>query len=73
MAGLITFLRHFGFSRPLAKKDMPRYTDKVISAYNLEELKRLFDSMTSADRLAYQFFLGSGAREQEVSNDVVSR
>jgi len=60
-----TMLRHFGI------KDVTlhhKYTEKKVRAYRPDELKRLFGSASPDEWLLCQFFLGSGAREQEVSN-----
>jgi integrase/recombinase XerD len=66
VAWLRTFFRHFEQPFPLASKDFPKYTKKVVAAYQREELRTLFAAATDGQRLLYQFFLGSGAREQEV-------
>lgn len=63
---LKTFLTHFGVVCPLNKNDTPRYTEKVVSAYTKDEIGQL---MAAADREEYelfQFFLCTGARDQEV-------
>ena len=66
VSGMVTFLKHCGFLHPLKKHEMPRYTKKVADAYNAEQLKAMFSYLNGEERLTYQFFLGSGAREQEV-------
>jgi hypothetical protein len=43
---------------------MPRYVEKKVAAYNEVELKKLFGASDDEQRLAYQFFLYSGARER---------
>ena len=49
------FLRANGMPRLLAPNDWPRYTEKVVSAYGEDELKRLFDAADGNDRLAFRF------------------
>ena len=66
MVSVGTFLRHFGFGDVLKKRDLPRYTPKVPIAYSPEELRRLFAAASPEDRLLFEFFLGTGFREQEV-------
>lgn len=45
-----------------------RFTEKKIRAYTHEELRGLFAVCNPEDRLVFEFFLGSGCREQEVSH-----
>ena len=67
MVSVGTFLRHFGFGDVLKKRDLrARYTPKVPIAYSPEELRRLFAAASPEDRLLFEFFLGTGFREQEV-------
>ena len=64
--GAITFLRSQGIAGLISRNDWPTYTAKKVAAYSEAELKTLFDTASPEERLAFQFFLGSGAREQEV-------
>ena len=50
----------------LTVKDKPKFTKRAPNAYNQSFLARLFAACDAEDQLAFQFFLGSGAREQEV-------
>lgn len=50
----------------IARQDLPRYTEKEVAAYSEDELKALFAAAITEDRLAFQFFLLTGVREQEV-------
>jgi hypothetical protein len=43
-----------------------KYTETEIETYSAEELGQLFGACTVAERLAFQFFLGTGCREREV-------
>lgn len=66
MVSVGTFLRYHGFADILRKNDLPRYTKKVAEAYSAEELQKLFAAAHSEDRLLFEFFLGTGFRDQEV-------
>jgi integrase/recombinase XerD len=50
----------------LLKSDRPRYTERVVSAYSAEEICRLFSAATQEEFELLQFFLCTGARNQEV-------
>jgi integrase len=63
---LETFLKHFGIASLLTKTDKPKYTEKVVSAYVPEEIDGLMAAATREEYEAFQFFLCTGAREQEV-------
>jgi integrase len=45
-----------------------RYTEKEVRAYRPDELKALFAAADPEEWVLFQFFLCSGAREQEVAN-----
>jgi integrase/recombinase XerD len=49
-------------------KDAPRYVEKEIRAYTQADLDALFAACTPEERLLFEFFLYSGAREQEVQH-----
>jgi integrase/recombinase XerD len=60
---VVTFLRHY------AIKDVTihhKYTEKVVKAYHPDDLKLLFCAAQPEEWLTFQFFLTTGAREQEV-------
>jgi integrase len=60
-----TFLRHFDI------KDVGitvKYTEKKVKAYRADELQKFFAACTPDEWLVFQFFLGSGFREQEVAH-----
>jgi len=50
----------------LSREDKPHYDEPEVEAYCLEELTALFAAATEEERMAFQFFLGTGFREQEV-------
>jgi integrase/recombinase XerD len=66
----IMFLRTFflksGLPWPLKKSDMPSYTKKVVKMYNAAELIELMMAATIDEYELFQFFLGAGARDEEV-------
>jgi integrase/recombinase XerD len=62
---VVGLLRHYDIKDVTIKV---RYTEKNIRAYTHGELRSLFAICTPEDRLVYEFFLGSGCREQEVSH-----
>jgi integrase/recombinase XerD len=63
-----TLLRAFKVQdvREMLKDAQVKYEDKIVEAYRPDELKLLFAKATAAEWLKFQFFLCSGAREQEV-------
>jgi integrase/recombinase XerD len=65
---VLTFLRANGITGLLAPHERSRYDEKVVEAYNADELNVLFEAAEPEDRLLFQFFLGSGCREAEVAN-----
>ena len=66
VAQLVTFLRYWKLQHVVERKDLPHYTKKKAKAYQLSDLRTLFAAATDRDRLLFEFFLGSGCREQEV-------
>jgi integrase/recombinase XerD len=65
IAETITMLRHFGFKEV---KHTVKYVEKKVRAYRPDELKQLFSAADPEEWLLFQFFLCTGAREQEVMN-----
>src|SRR5665213_356027 len=66
IAELGTFLRYWKLPDIVSRKDLPRYTKKKAVVYQLGDLAALFSAATESNRLLFEFFLGSGCREQEV-------
>ncbi len=64
---LRTFLRSQDLGHLIKRGDAPRYTKKAPAAYSVNDLHRLFSACSPDDRLLFEFFLGSGAREGEVT------
>lgn len=61
-----SFLKAFDITGLLRTNDKPKYDEKAVSAYDSEELSRLFAVAEPEERLLFEFFLGTGFREQEV-------
>jgi integrase/recombinase XerD len=60
---VVTFLRANDIKGVTLKH---KYVEKKVKAYHPDELKALFAAATSEERITFQFFLVTGAREQEV-------
>jgi integrase/recombinase XerD len=61
---IVTFL-HAQDHPVVTRKDAPDYTETEIETYSAEELGQLFGACTAAERLVFQFFLGTGWRSSE--------
>jgi integrase len=70
VANRVTYLRSFllnqGVEWPLSKADRPRYAEKIVSAYSVGELQGLMAAADQNEYELFQFFLCTGARDQEV-------
>lgn len=64
---VVFMLKKNGIKNPLGWDEFPTIEVEAAVPFESAELKKLFDSMTDEERIRYKFFLGSGAREQEVS------
>src|ERR1017187_3399033 len=62
---VVGFLRHYDIMNITTRV---KYTEKTISAYTRDELRSLFAVCDPEDRLVFEFFLGSGCRDQEVAH-----
>jgi integrase len=60
---VVTFLRHFKIKEVTLKI---KYVEQKVRAYRPDELKALFAAADPEEWLLFQFFLCTGAREQEV-------
>jgi integrase len=49
------------------KDDLPEYEEEPAIPYQPEELKKLFAAMTAEETVRYKFFLGTAARDKEVT------
>jgi integrase/recombinase XerD len=65
-----TFLRAKPWQRKgvLDREEWPRFTKKKVRAFSDDDLKGLFAKATPEEFILFQFFLGTGFREQEVSH-----
>ena len=59
------FLKEFGVSRLLKKKEYPRYHKKKIVAHPEEELSVLYEHANPDERFLLDFFIGSMVRDEE--------
>jgi integrase/recombinase XerD len=50
----------------LSNDDKPKYDEREVEAYDSDQLTALFAAATAEERMLFQFFLGTGLREQEV-------
>lgn len=60
---VVTFLRHFGIKEVTIRV---KYVEQKVRAYRPDELRTLFAAADDEETLLFQFFLCTGAREQEV-------
>lgn len=58
-----TLLKSHGVVGLLSAADKPRYDEKEVEAYNADELAALFAAAIPAERVLFEFFLGTGFRE----------
>jgi integrase len=63
---VLTFLKTFGVSRILLKQDWPEFIKADKRPYELEPLGKFFAACTPDEFLLFQFFVGTGFRDQEV-------
>jgi integrase/recombinase XerD len=65
---VLIFLRKQGFRDVLPRSDIPKYTEKIVKAYQPEPLTTLFAAADWEDLMLFHFFLGGGARDNEVAH-----
>ena len=65
VAGVVTFLRAHGITNVTLRH---KYTEKKVKAYSVEELRALNAASTDEELQIWQFFLGTGFREDEVAH-----
>lgn len=63
---VLIFLRRQGRKDVIQPSDRPRYTKKLVKAYDQTQLRRLFEVSDREDEILFRFFLGSGCRDNEV-------
>jgi integrase/recombinase XerD len=59
------FLHHFGLPSLLKGKDLPKYTEKRVRAYNPHELGKMFGHATQDESDLLHWLLCTGTQEQE--------
>jgi integrase len=59
------FLKEFGVSRLLKKKEYPRYHKKKVVAHPEDELSLLYGHANTEERFLMDFFIGSMVRDHE--------
>jgi len=63
---VVQMLKAYGIVDLLKPRDWPRYVEKMPQAYTGEELRLFFEACDQRERVLFEFFLGTGFREQEV-------
>lgn len=63
---IVTFLHAQGHP-VVTRKDAPDFTETEIETYTDDELTKLFAACTPVERLTFEFFLNTGAREREAA------
>jgi len=66
IARIGTLLRAHKVVGLLDAKDKPKYDEREVAAYDSDQLDALFAAANAEERMTFQFFLGTGFREQEV-------
>jgi integrase/recombinase XerD len=61
-----TLLKSHGVVGLLSAADKPQYDEKDVEAYDADQLTALFAAANPEERILFEFFLGTGLREQEV-------
>ena len=61
-----TLLKSHGVVGLLSAADKPQYDEKDVEAYDADQLAALFAAASPEERILFEFFLGTGLREQEV-------
>jgi integrase len=65
VAGVVTFIRTHGIVTATPRH---KYTEKKVKAYSVEELRALIAASTDEELQIWQFFLGTGFREDETAH-----
>src|SRR3989454_6764177 len=67
---VVIFLKSVGVEKLLRKTDWPKINERVPESYSQDETNRLLAVSTDEERLLWEFFLVSGARNAEVQHVV---
>src|SRR6185437_2075885 len=65
VANVVTFLRAHGISNVTVRH---RFTERKVKAYSVEQMRALNAASTDEELQVWQFFLGTGFREDEVAH-----
>ena len=52
--------------------DLPDFTPREIETYSIDQLQKIFFACTAEENVTFQFFLHTGARDQEVRHTIWS-
>jgi integrase/recombinase XerD len=63
---VLTFFRRLRLPEIMHPSEMPKYTESLAKVYSKEQLKRFFAACDEDGLVLFQFFLGSGCRDNEV-------
>ena len=66
LMSVVFLLKKNGIQNPMPWDEFPIVDEEAAIAYTNAGLDRLFAKMSAADKLLFNFFLGSGCREREV-------
>lgn len=61
-----TFLKAYGITGLVKKRDWPRYVQEEPESYTEEELQKFFAACTPEERVFFEFYLMTGFRKKEV-------
>jgi integrase/recombinase XerD len=64
---VVFMLKKNKIENPLPGDELPTVNEEAAIAYSSAQLKKLFTVMDEEETLRYQFFLGTGCREREVT------
>jgi integrase/recombinase XerD len=53
-------------------RDLPDFTPREIETYSIDQLQKFFFACTAEENVTFQFFLHTGARDQEVRHTIWS-
>ena len=69
---VLSFLNTLGIEDLITGRDLPDFTPREIETYSIEELQKFFFACNDEENVTFQFFLHTGARDQEVRHMVWS-
>jgi integrase/recombinase XerD len=69
---VLSFLNTLGVEDLITGRDLPDFTPREIETYSIDQLQKFFFACTDEENLTFQFFLHTGARDQEVRHTVWS-